>query len=428
MNKNPIRGFNDYPPKEHQKLKYLFAHWEKMAILYGFEEYDTPILENVELYKKKSGEEVLNQLYKIAPKKNKIASEKKEKEIALRPEFTASLMRILAFNQRNQKPMKWFSIGKCFRYEKPQQGRQREFFQFNADIIGEKSPLADAELIALLIDTLLSFGFEKEDFKVHISDRSIWQSFFKQHKIEQKEESDFLQIIDKWEKEDSEKQDEELKKYNLNKKKVENFMTETKNKQKSKQFQEIEKNLKLRNLQNYICFDPKITRGLAYYTGIVFEAISTEKKFRSIAGGGRYDKLASSFSEEKNNLPACGFAIGDCVLKLLIEKNSQLEEKRKQWLQKQKQQIFLVSEEETSEEKIVEIVSDLRQKEIPVQYSFEKDKNKQFKQAEKKATHILRINQEGKPYQLKEFKSGNKESIQNLDEIVEKWKYPPPLS
>ena len=160
-----LPGFRDFAPRDCAIRNYLFDAWRKVATLYGFSEYEAPILESTELYLKKSGEELPTQLFRF--------TDQGERDVTLRPELTASLARIVAGNQRDfPKPMKWFEIGPCFRYEKQQRGRTREFIQFNADIIGEADPGADAELIALAIDTMLALGFSAEDFVIRASDRA----------------------------------------------------------------------------------------------------------------------------------------------------------------------------------------------------------------------------------------------------------------
>ena len=168
----PLTGFRDFLPAACAERNYMFAKWREVARCYGFIEYDGPLLEELDLYTKKSGDEIVRQLYEFV--------DKGERAVALRPEMTPTLARIVAANHRNfRKPLKWFSIPQVFRYERPQRGRLREHFQLNCDIIGESSAEADAELIALAIDVVRAFGFSADDFIVRISDREFWTELLK---------------------------------------------------------------------------------------------------------------------------------------------------------------------------------------------------------------------------------------------------------
>src|SRR5947207_227857 len=155
----PLSGFRDFLPASCAERNYIFAKWREVAGRYGFVEFDGPVLEELDLYKKKSGDEIVRQLYEFV--------DKGERAVALRPEMTPTLARIVAAEHRQfRKPLKWFSIPQVFRYERPQRGRLREHFQLNCDIIGEESPEADAELIALAIDVVREYGFTSKDFVV----------------------------------------------------------------------------------------------------------------------------------------------------------------------------------------------------------------------------------------------------------------------
>src|SRR4029079_7758520 len=172
---------------------YIFDKWREVARRYGFREYDGPPLESLELYTLKSGEEIVGQLYNFEDKGNRA--------IALRPEMTPPLARMIAAHERNyKKPIKWFTIPQLFRYERQQKGRLREHFQLNADIIGESDPSADAELIALLIDTLRSLRLTEEDFVIRLSSRNAWQEFFSERCPQPEKAYEFYQIIDKLER------------------------------------------------------------------------------------------------------------------------------------------------------------------------------------------------------------------------------------
>src|SRR5919199_3846826 len=173
-----LPGFRDFLPSDCAKRNYIFNVWREVARRYGFLEWDGPVLEPTELYRKKSGPEIVAQLFNF--------TDKGEREVAMRPELTPTLTRVVAAHEREfKKPLKWFSIGQFFRYEKQQRGRLREHFQLNCDIIGEESLGADVELIALCIDLLRAFGFTAEDVVVRISDREFWTEFLKVQNVPQ---------------------------------------------------------------------------------------------------------------------------------------------------------------------------------------------------------------------------------------------------
>src|SRR5947208_98484 len=199
----PLSGYGDFLPASCAERNHIFAKWREIAGRYGFVEFDGAVLEELDLYKKKSGDEIVRQLYEFV--------DKGERAVALRPEMTPTLARIVAAEHRQfRKPLKWFSIPQVFRYERPQRGRLREHFQLNCDIIGEESPEADAELIALAIDVVRAFGFNAQDFVVRISDREFWTELLKLEKVPPDRWEEMLQTIDKSEREPREKTEERL--------------------------------------------------------------------------------------------------------------------------------------------------------------------------------------------------------------------------
>src|SRR6266496_5412551 len=186
----PLPGFRDFLPEECAKRNYIFARWREVARRYGFVEWEGPVLEPTDLYKKKSGDEIVEQLFNFA--------DKGEREVAMRPELTPTLARVVAAHEREfKKPLKWFSIGRFFRFEKQQRGRLREHFQLNCDIIGETALAADIELLALCIDLLRAFGFTEKDIVIRISDREFWTDFLRRKSVPPDRWDELLQIIDK---------------------------------------------------------------------------------------------------------------------------------------------------------------------------------------------------------------------------------------
>src|SRR5580704_2325725 len=169
-----LTGFRDFYPEDRAWLNYIFDSWRTTATNFGFAEYDGPVLEPTDLYRKKSGDEIKSQLFRFI--------DQGERDVCLRPEMTPTLARLVAARAREyRKPIKWFSISPFFRFEKPQKGRLREFYQINCDIIGDDTPAADAELIALAVALHRAFGLTDDDFFVRVNNRSLWAEFLTKH-------------------------------------------------------------------------------------------------------------------------------------------------------------------------------------------------------------------------------------------------------
>jgi histidyl-tRNA synthetase len=284
-----LPGFRDFYPEplphpdvwSAEARRHVFDHWRETMRRYGFREYDGPPLEPLELYTLKSGEEIVGQLYNFV--------DKGQRAIALRPEMTPTLARMVAAHLRNyKKPLKWYSVPQLFRYERQQKGRLREHFQLNADLIGETGPEADAELIALLIDTLRAFGLTAEDFVIRLSSRNAWQEFFRKRSPKSEDEYAFYQVIDKLERQSTEETRAKLDALLISMDEVNQFITAG---GPTDELDEILANLRARGLADFVRIDYRVIRGLAYYTGVVFEAFDKKGDFRAIAGGGRYDNL-----------------------------------------------------------------------------------------------------------------------------------------
>lgn len=302
----PLPGFRDFLPNDCARRNYIFAKWREVARRYGFVEWDGPVLEPTELYTKKSGPEIVGQLFNF--------TDKGEREVAMRPELTPSLARVVAAHDREfKKPLKWFSIPQCFRYEKQQRGRLREHFQFNADIIGEASLDADVEAIALCIDLLRGFGFSAGDVVVRVSDREFWIDFLRAQNVSEEKWQETLQIIDKSEREPREKTATKLGPL------AEPVFKILDGKDSSEKLNRLVSALGARGLGEFVQIDLGIVRGLAYYSGVVFEAFDRGGKLRALVGGGRYDNLIGQLSDGAVSLPAIGFAMGDVVLGELID-------------------------------------------------------------------------------------------------------------
>jgi histidyl-tRNA synthetase len=304
----PLPGFRDLFPEDFARRSYLVRCWRETARRYGFVEFDGPTLESAELYRKKnSGGEILGQLYGF--------TDKGEREVALRPEVTPTLARMVAARHRDYpKPLRWFNVGTCFRYERQQRGRLREFLQFNCDLLGDSSPAADAEVVALLIDLLRSFGLTNKDFVIRLSNREAWYDFLAEHGVEKERAGEFLNIVDKMEREPAEKTEEKLVPFGIPLATLQSFVQRA----EIPSLAPLLSDLEARGLRDFVRPDLGVVRGLAYYTGVVFEAFALQGNLRAIAGGGRYDRLLADLSDGSADLPAIGFGVGDAVLLELI--------------------------------------------------------------------------------------------------------------
>src|SRR5215468_4799324 len=351
-----LPGFRDFLPEDCARRNYIFGRWREVARRYGFVEWEGPPLEPTELYKKKSGVEIVEQLFNF--------TDKGEREVALRPELTPTLARVVAAHEREfKKPLKWFAIGQFFRYEKQQRGRLREHFQLNCDIIGEKDLDADIELVALCIDTLRAFGFSKKDFVVRISDREFWTDFFRDNNVPVERWDDLLQAIDKSARESREKTAEKLGKL------VDAIFATLKSGGKSTKLEQLVEGLRARDLADFVAIDVGIVRGLAYYTGIVFEVFDRAGKFRAIAGGGRYDNLIAQLSDGAVSMPALGFAMGDVVLgEFINEISSACEAMQKAIASDSKIDIYVVVAKEERRGAALAQVQQLRDRGFRVDY------------------------------------------------------------
>lgn len=367
-----LPGFREFYPEDCARRNYLFRAWRAVARRYGFQEYDGPTLEAAELYEKKnSGGEILQQLYQF--------EDRGGRRVALRPEMTPTLARMAAeCEKQTRKPMKWFAIGPFFRHERQQKGRLREFIQLNCDLLGDASTGADAETLALCIDLLRELGFTANDIVLRLSDRKAWIGFLQDRGIAEDRATDFLAIVDKLERDSEESLREKLAAFEISLEDVRGFITS----EGGGAFDPLLADLTARGLRDYVEVDLSIVRGLAYYTGLVFEVFDRAKKFRAVAGGGRYDQLVASLSEGRSDLPALGFGMGDVVLMNLIEATPAAWERLKAGTEPAAQ-IYVIVADETRRTEAIGVVQRLREAHWQVDFSLVAAKvGKQFQVAE----------------------------------------------
>jgi histidyl-tRNA synthetase len=326
INTQPPKGTRDFYPEDMRLRNWLFDQWREVAKSYGFCEYDAPVLENEELYTRKAGEEVTEQLYNFV--------DKGDRPVALRPEMTPSLARmVLAKKGSLQLPLKWFSIPQCWRYERMTRGRRREHFQWNMDVWGVPQETAEAELLSAMITFFRNVGLTSKDVGIKVNSRLVISEVLTELGIPESKFAATCVLVDKLEKMPIDAIQGDLKDLGLEQSIVERLL-DVLGKKSIETLRETlgDDSVAVRQLTNFlklcddydiadwIVFDASVVRGLAYYTGIVFEAFDRNGQLRAIAGGGRYDKLLETFGGE--SIPAVGFGFGDAVIvELLKERN-----------------------------------------------------------------------------------------------------------
>jgi histidyl-tRNA synthetase len=321
-----LTGFRDLFPADCARRNFVLARWREVARRYGFVEFDGPTVEPLALYEKKSGGELVGQMFTVGATADPGAIKG-----ALRPEMTPTLARMVAARERDfRKPMKWFCVPNFFRHERPGRGRLREFYQLNCDILGDASPAADAELLAVLIDMLRGFSLGAEDFVVRISDRRAWMNFAAAHGVGEERAPELLGVIDKLERTPPEETAQRLAAFSVTLDEVRAFIAQPGD--AAAPLEVILGDLDARGLGGFAEVDLTIVRGLAYYTGIVFEVFDRRKKERALAGGGRYDDLLSIMSDGRVAMPALGFGMGDVVLGNLIDDTPAAKAQLEAWI------------------------------------------------------------------------------------------------
>ncbi len=323
-----LPGFREFYPEDLARRNHVFRLWRQTAVNFGFAEYDAPVLEPLELYKAKSGEEIEAQLFSF--------TDKGGRDVALRPEMTPTVCRLVGAKANALKrPIKWFSIAEFYRYERMQKGRGRCFNQFNADIFGEAGPEAEIELIAMLVQCLGAFGLTEQDFYVRLSDRNLWFYYLEALGLDDPRIRAVLGAVDRYEKygDDAFKAyaeqfgalDPALKEKILAFLQIKSLaaLEQTlanlggKPAERLADWRKMLGGLEAMGLARFVTVDLGVVRGLAYYTGFVFEAFDRKGELRALAGGGRYDDLVQKLGGPA--LPAVGFAIGDMTFSLLLE-------------------------------------------------------------------------------------------------------------
>ncbi len=381
MEHKALPGFRDFFPEEFALRAHIFAAMRSVSRSYGFEEYDGPPLEALDLYTEKSGPEIVTQLYHF--------TDKGGREVALRPEMTPTLARMVSERANGlRKPIRWFSIPQLFRYERQQRGRLREHFQLNCDLVGESGPSADAEIIGLAIDVMRALGLTAADVRVRVSDRRLLAVLLEEIGIGAQRQTLAFEALDKLGRSEYAPRRKALAESGASDEAIaaleslpqvrtwtdleERFPSAA---QAGQPLQETLAALEAMGLADFLDLDLTIVRGLAYYTGTVFELFDAQRSLRAICGGGRYDKLLEQIGGV--DLPALGFGMGDVVLGELLKERGLVP------TAPTGAEIFVVSVTSADRPSALRLSHDLRDAGLRVEYALADDKmGKQLKLAD----------------------------------------------
>lgn len=428
LNKKPYKGTRDFFPKEKRVQDFIFNKMKQAGHLFGYESYDGPLLEEVELYKAKSGEELINdQIYSF--------KDRGERFVAIRPEMTPTVARMVSQIHREvSRPIRWYSIPNLMRYEKPQKGRLREHWQFNCDIFGAPGREGEVEILQVAITLLQNFGATSEHFEILINDRAIVDTIFTEvMELSQDQSYRLYKIVDKSKKISLEALKKMLNELDLGEKKnslfleylenktfndILNFLDRHEKRDISKSFRSFSEQIEALELSEYIKYDPAIVRGLDYYTGIVFEIFDKHPdNRRAICGGGSYANLLKIFNEPA--LPGVGFGLGDVTLTDFLKTHELLPD-----LSLPKNDILLTFQDQLGKVKCLKLAQKLRVEEIRVITQLDPIKVKKvFPLAEKKGAKFVALmgsqELENESVQIKNMESKEQFniSINDIDKI-----------
>ena len=414
----PVKGTRDFHPEEMAFRNWLYGKIKKVSEKFGFQEFDGPLIEYLDLYSDKTSEEILKeQAFSL--------KDRDGRDILLRPEITPTLARMIAQKSSQLiKPIKWFSFGRAYRYEQPQKGRNREFFQWEIDIVGPKTPEADTEILAVAVEYFKELGLTPDEVVIRVNDRSYFEQVLKENDIPEEKFKLLLQIIDRKEKISPEQFNTTLKDSGLSESQISslNNYFENPDFSKAKWLSEVFDSLKnYSNALDYIVYDPTIARGLDYYTGVVFEAWDkTGGLKRALFGGGRFDNLTQDYGGEA--LGAQGMAPGDVPIQVVLEQFGKMPKLTPQIA---KVLVTTFSPELTS--KSIEVGTDLRSNEINTEVWLDPSSklDKQLKYADQKNIPFVIIlgpeEMEKDVVVLKNFKDNTQETLP-ISEVISKLK------
>jgi histidyl-tRNA synthetase len=408
----PLKGTRDFYPEEMARRNWLYAQLRTVSESFGYQEYEGPFLEPIELYAAKSGEELVKEQSFVFPDRG-------GNLITLRPELTPSLVRMIAQRQKALVyPLRWWSWGPMWRYERPQKGRSREFFQWNIDLVGVDSPQADAELVAVIAEFFRTVRLTPKEAMVLVNNRRLMDKELSDLDIPAEERPNVSRWIDRRDKMSPADWAAYGKDIGLSPRQVAGVQSILSNDQlwqKSSELVEFFETLDAMGVGEYVRFDPNIVRGLDYYTGTVFEAVEVGGEIRrAILGGGRYDNLMADVGGDP--LPGVGFAMGDVVITLILEKYGCLPE----GLGASPASVLVTVFDEAGLLPSLALAADLRLAGLNVVcYPEAARLAKQFKFADRTGVRLAAVlgpeEQQNNQVTIKDLKSGAQETIPNVE-------------
>ncbi|MBD3310308.1 histidine--tRNA ligase [Candidatus Woesearchaeota archaeon] len=419
----PVKGTRDLYPEQKYVQDFIFAVWKDVGERFGYEDMEGPLLEPAELWKLKSGSEIPEQMYVFTDKGNR--------QVAIRPELTPTIARMAAAKQKSlAKPLRWYSIGRFWRYEQPQSGRMREFWQFNCDCMGGDTMRMDAEVIAVSAAIMLVAGATEKDFYIRLGNRKLIQGLMAAAGVDKELIQEVSRLLDKKDKIGQENYELSLKDAGLSQQTIEALdkalsqkledveeqSLDEEGKQGLEELKELVGLLKAYGLEELVEIDLSIVRGFDYYTSTVFEIFDRSKKLRAVAGGGRYENLVEDFGGER--LAGIGFGMGDVVLELFLKNIGQLPEYQKDV------DALVIAVDDSCYLSCIETAQAMRMEGLNIEIDLLGRKvGKQFEYADKHSVpYVIVIGPEEaakKKVKLKDMDTG-KEEILTVDQAMER--------
>ena len=428
MSFKAVKGTRDFYPDLMRVRNYIFDVWRKVSLRNGFEEFDPPIFEYLDLFTAKSGQEIASQLFGF--------TDRGGRSLAIRPEITPSLARMVNAKINSlPRPIKWFSMSRLCRAENPQKGRLREFFQWNVDIIGETSALADAECALVCIDALREFGLTPDDINLRYSSRALLSAVLKALAVEDDRVGAIMVALDKRNKIPAEAFDDMLKDVAGGSEVVDGVrrFVDLADAGKLKanglcgamkidpceeissaceSLGDFQRGLQQFGIAQWCKYDPGVVRGLAYYTGIVYECFDVQASLRAIAGGGRYDDLLEVLGGPR--VTATGFGMGDVVLGILLE-----EKKKLPGLEHQVD-CFVIDADDGAFDKVIDVVGRLRTQGLSAEFSYKRQAiGKQLKDANRRGARLALLVRADGLAGLKDLTTGEQRDVPLEDAIAQ---------
>jgi histidyl-tRNA synthetase len=408
----PVKGTRDFFPEDMAFRQWLYAKIRDVSQTFGYQEFEAPFIERIDLYAAKSGQELVNE-------QSFVFEDKSGEMVALRPELTPSLARMIATRSRAlPKPIRWWSFGPFWRYERPQKGRTREFFQWNIDLLGVDSPQADAELLAVIAFFFKNVGLAPSQIRILVNNRRLADQQLQSINIPSNKNIEIFRLIDRKEKMSQDEWKSYASDLGLNSKQFDSLVRILEDKDawaQSDELVQLFQAVEALGISDFILYDPTIIRGLDYYTGTVFEARDLSGDKRAILGGGRYDDLVADVGGDP--LPGVGFAMGDVVIQLTMEELGLVPNFRVN-----PAEIFVPTFDENLMDATLSLASELRLAGFKVEWFPQADRlQKQFRYADHQGIPIVVIigpdeisNHE---VAIKDLRSGKQESIKRENMI-----------